>query len=288
MRFSALRRSLLCLSRIRARLGLSVSEVMVLCAGFALLGATIVVFGGVTEDVTQHNGLSGSDVLHLRWFTTHRSGSLISVAHLVTDIGNIAVLGIVAVVAGAVLWRRGLRLVVALAPAIALGIGGVSAAGAKSLVARSRPPVALHLVSEAGASFPSGHTTDSTALYVTLALVVAIFVLRRPLLRLVCALGSGGLAGAIGLSRLFLGVHWPTDVVAGWALGASIALAVTIAAGVAARVAPQVPRSPNHRLLARVVYVMTRERRPRSLQVSEMTTGSVTEVRCAPVAQVVS
>ena len=198
-------------------------------AGFVLLGTTVIAFGGLTEDVTQHNGLFTSDASHLQWFTKHRSDSLVSIARVVSDIGNVAVLGIVAVVAGVVLWRRGLRVVVAVAPAVALAIAGVCAALTKSVVARGRPPVALHLVSETDASFPSGHATDATALYVTLALVIAIYALRRPLVRIACVLGSGLVVGAVGASRLFLGVHWPTDVLAGWALGASVAVLVTLA-----------------------------------------------------------
>jgi undecaprenyl-diphosphatase len=261
MRFVALRRSFEPLRRLRVRLGLSVAAALALATGLALLCFTTVVFGGVSEDVTQHNGLFTSDLPHLRWFTMHRSDVLVSVARVLSDIGSVAILGFVAVVAGVVLWRRGLRLVVAAAPGIALGVAGVCAAVGKSAVARGRPPVALHLVSETNASFPSGHATDSSALYVTLALIVAVYVLRRPLARCVCVLGSGLVVGAIGISRLVLGVHWPTDVVAGWALGASVALAVTIAVSLAVRLAPQGPPSRPRGHLGRVLRLLMRERR---------------------------
>ncbi len=266
MRFAPHRRLINCLSGTRARLRLSFSEVVAVCAALTILGASIIAFGGVTEDVTQHNGLSSSDLLHLRWFTTHRSGTVVSAARLLSDVGNITVLGLVAVIAAVLLWRHGTRLVVAVAPGIALTIGGACAALAKAVIARGRPPAALHLVNEGDASFPSGHATDTTALYVTLALVVAIYILRRPLLRLASLAGSGLVAGAVGVSRLFLGVHWPTDVLAGWALGASVALAVTIAAGLAVRITPSGPPEPNRPILARVLNVMTRDRRTQPLQ----------------------
>ncbi|MDP9333116.1 MAG: hypothetical protein M3Q30_07385 [Actinomycetota bacterium] len=57
MRSAGLRRSLVAIARFRARLGLSVAATLAFAAGLAVLGATIVVFGGVTEDVTRHNGL---------------------------------------------------------------------------------------------------------------------------------------------------------------------------------------------------------------------------------------
>jgi membrane-associated phospholipid phosphatase len=266
MRFPVLRRPVQVLRHLRTRLGLTVSGAVALGVELAVLCLSTVAFGGVTEDVTRHNGLSTSDVLHLGWFTRHRSDVAIWVAHVLSDIGNVAALVLVAVVAAVVLWRRGVRLVVAVAPGIALGIGGVAAAAGKSLVARSRPPVALHLVSETGASFPSGHATDSTALFVTLALVVAVFVFRRPLARCACVLGSAVLSGAIGVSRLVLGVHWPTDVLAGWALGLSIALVVIVAASIAPRLAVQGPASPNRQALARVTDLMARQRRTRSLE----------------------
>jgi len=136
---------------------------------------------------------------------------------------------------------------------VSLGAAGVAAAIGKSLVGRSRPPIGLRLVNETEPSFPSGHTTDATALYLALALVVAVVVFRRPLARILVVTGAGLLAGMIGLSRLELGVHWPTDVMAGWTLGTTIALAVTITAAGASNLAPGDRRSgtaPILRLLA--------------------------------------
>ncbi|MDP9333117.1 MAG: phosphatase PAP2 family protein [Actinomycetota bacterium] len=131
---------------------------------------------------------------------------------MLSEVGSPAIPALVAVVAAIVLWRRGQRLLLAIAPGLALGTSGICAAIGKTVVGRGRPPVPLHLVSETDASFPSGHATDATAVYLTLALLVAIYVVRRPLARCAWVLGSGLLAAAIGLSRLVLGVHWPTDV----------------------------------------------------------------------------
>ena len=140
---------------------------------------------------------------------------------------------------GALLWWRGLHLALALAPAFALGIAGAAVGVIKAVVGRARPPVALHLVRESDTSFPSGHATDSTAVFVAVALVVALFVLRRPLVRAVTVAGAALLSGAIGASRLVLGVHWPTDVLAGLALGLATSLVVTMAATAVTRLTPR-------------------------------------------------
>src|SRR6266542_2772043 len=100
MRFVALGRPLEWLRRLRVRLGLSVAAALVLVSGLAVLCVTAVVFGGVTEDVTQRNGLFSSDGLHLGWFTNHRSDVLFSLAGFLGDVGSVAILGLVAVAAG--------------------------------------------------------------------------------------------------------------------------------------------------------------------------------------------
>lgn len=265
MRDPFLRKSFLAFARGRERLDLSVAATLTLVAGLLALGSTTVAFGGVTEDVTRHNGLATTDSVHLHWFIQHRSPTLDSIARWLTALGGPPVLVVVVVVSAFVLWWRGQRLLLAIAPGVALGVAGACAAAGKLIVGRSRPPVALHLISETDASFPSGHATDATAVYLTIAFVVAIFVVRRPLARCLCVLGSGVLAAAIGSSRLVLGVHWPTDVVGGWTLGASVAITITIAAGLATRMAPN-PPALDRKPLTHVAHVLTRERRSRPLQ----------------------
>jgi undecaprenyl-diphosphatase len=68
-----------------------------------------------------------------------------------------------------------------------------------------------------------------------MAILLAVFVLRRPIARVLVVASTGLIAGAIGTSRLVLGVHWPSDVLAGWALGSSVALAVTLSASLLSR-----------------------------------------------------
>jgi undecaprenyl-diphosphatase len=127
---------------------------------------------------------------------------------------------------------------VSVVPAVSLALTAVAVTVSKQYFGRARPDEALRLVRETEPSFPSGHSADSTEVLLALGLVLAVFVLRRPLARLVAvALGMLAPVG-IGLSRLVLGVHWPTDVVAGWALGAATAVLVVTLAFLVLRTRP--------------------------------------------------
>jgi membrane-associated phospholipid phosphatase len=256
------------LERLRLRLHLGWHAVVALLLGLVVLAVSLVALGGVTEDVTQHNGLSSSDASHLGLFIRHRPDALVHVSKLLTDLGAVPVLLLLAIAGTLMLWYRGVRFGVAVAPVFALGVAGTAVGVMKNVVGRSRPPVSLHLVSESDASFPSGHATDSTAVLLTLALVFAVFVFRRPIMRALTVAASGLLAAGIGASRLVLGVHWPTDVLAGWALGMSIALAVTMAAAIVGSVLPGAG-APRHfgRAYALVVRVL-QAHRPQSAEAS--------------------
>jgi undecaprenyl-diphosphatase len=234
--------------RTRAWLGLTWRGLCALGAGMVALAAAVMVLGGVAEDVTQHNGLATSDAAHLRFFTDHRPDLVVNAARIVTDLGGVFVLALIAVAAGLFLWYRGVPLVATAAPAFALGVGATLADIGKQVVDRARPGVGLRVIAEGEPSFPSGHATDSTAVFLTLGLVLAVFLLRRPLARLATTAASGLLVAAIGVTRLVLGVHWPTDVLAGWALGASAALTVTIAATLVTRAVPPGAQSADGRV----------------------------------------
>jgi undecaprenyl-diphosphatase len=117
----------------------------------------------------------------------------------------------------------------------------------KDYVARSRPPDPLVLTS--GYSFPSGHTLNGTATYGLVALVVWRARLALALRRAAVVAGVA-IAALIGLSRIALGAHWPTDVLAGWLAGATlVAIAATLVSRTGAMTAdlpwpPLRPRAP--------------------------------------------
>jgi undecaprenyl-diphosphatase len=95
---------------------------------------------------------------------------------------------------------------------------------AKTFYNRPRPDLVPHGSYVYSASFPSGHSTMATATYLTLAVLIASLEPNRGTKAMVFILALG-LVVAIGVSRVYLGVHWPSDVLAGWSLGAAWALA---------------------------------------------------------------
>jgi len=100
----------------------------------------------------------------------------------------------------------------------------------KHWIARPRPELVPHLVQVTNASFPSGHAMVSSAVYLTLALMLAEGVevdgWRGRAARVAVVAFFSALAVLIGMSRVYLGVHWPSDVLAGWCFGTAWALLV--------------------------------------------------------------
>ena len=138
---------------------------------------------------------------------------LVLVARIFTFLGEPTVLIGAGFAVALWLWRqhRG-RFALALLLVILLGRGLSEVQ--KFWVARARPTLEPHLVVVKTSSFPSGHATSSMIFYLTLALALAP---RR--WRHVAAAGAVVLSLLIGLSRVMLGVHWPSDVVGGWSFG---------------------------------------------------------------------
>jgi len=101
---------------------------------------------------------------------------------------------------------------------VAVGGGGLLSTVMKQLFARDRPDVVPHLVAVTSSSFPSGHSMLAAILYLTLGALLARFAARRrtKVYVLTVALLATFL---IGSSRVYLGVHYPTDVLAGWCAG---------------------------------------------------------------------
>jgi len=139
----------------------------------------------------------------------------------ITTLAASATLGAAAAVAAAAF---ALRRRFAVAAFVVAAIGGAIGLGSalKQVFARVRPDVVTHLVETHTTSFPSGHALNSAAACVTLCVLLA--GVGNPLLR------YGGTAAAIvfavlaGFSRVYFGVHWPSDVLAGWCAGAAWAL----------------------------------------------------------------
>jgi undecaprenyl-diphosphatase len=96
--------------------------------------------------------------------------------------------------------------------------GALLSFGLKELFARERPPLIFHLLTVKSMSFPSGHAMMSSVVYLTQGALLAKVQTNKNL-RVYILLVAIGLVFLIGLSRIYLGVHYPTDVLAGWSVG---------------------------------------------------------------------
>jgi len=157
----------------------------------------------------------------MRSLAAERSQGLIELARVVTWLGSVWLLAPCALVACFLLARAGR---VTEAVALALGLLGAIAIAdaAKALVGRPRPPVE-HLQKVTGSSFPSGHATQASAFW--LSAVLALRAARvRPRLVAGAAVAAALVVVAVAWSRVYLGVHYPSDVTAGVVFGSAWAL----------------------------------------------------------------
>lgn len=99
----------------------------------------------------------------------------------------------------------------------------------KGMFVRPRPELVSHLVQVQTTSFPSGHAMNSAIVYLTLGGLLARSEGRRAV-RIFLLSAAMFLTILVGFSRVWLGVHWPSDVLAGWCVGASWALATSLLA----------------------------------------------------------
>ena len=198
------------------RLGRSVALAVVLgvLAGAAVWAA----FSGV--------GPARFDNAALAESIEERTSVATTVAILITTLGSTAAMALVAVAVGAWCWGVGRR-----ADAV-LAVGAMAGASLvftvlKNVFDRNRPPVPDRLVSVTNESLPSGHATMSFVVVGTI--VVLAWAGRSTLARVLLVVAAAAWVGAVGATRVYLGVHWFSDVLAGWAVGAAwLALCVTV------------------------------------------------------------
>ena len=147
----------------------------------------------------------------------------------VTSLGGVALIGLSTLAVAGFLLMDG-KWHAAVLVLVATGGGQAISAVLKGFYDRPRPDVVPHLMHASMASFPSGHSLLAAVTYLTLGTLMARLVERQALKLYI--IGVAVLATAlVGASRVYLGVHFPTDVLGGWALG----LAWAILCGLAAR-----------------------------------------------------
>ncbi|MER7838167.1 phosphatase PAP2 family protein [Streptomyces sp. NPDC096040] len=183
-------------------------------AGSCGLGAWIA-FGLLAAAVGGHDGrplFADHDLL--TWSVAHRPDVAVAFAHGLTVTGTGVVPYALAVLAGIVAGRTLRQRALAVALCLAcLGAGQALRYGVMTLVSRPRPPHADWATHASGWAFPSGHTTTSA---LTAGLLIIAVCVRGPRGRTPLALVIGCWGVLVGLTRIYLGVHWFTDVAGGW------------------------------------------------------------------------
>lgn len=180
-----------------------------------LIAIAAVLIAALTWEVT--SGVTTMDTRVLDWMIAHRSEAATDIATVITDLGDTLSMTVLAVVTvGWFVLRRNLP-VAALVAITSLG-AGVLVWVIKRLVGRQRPPEASRLVFEPSLSYPSGHTLGSTVVAGIVAIVL-IPQLTKHWVRVAATVLAVAFPIAVGLSRIYLGVHWTTDVLAGWIIG---------------------------------------------------------------------
>jgi membrane-associated phospholipid phosphatase len=185
---------------------------------FAVILGLAIATGELLELAERADGSTAIDGSITSWLVEHRTPALTTAARVLSTFGSQTVLiPLTAVVAVALLGRRRFVLGGFLLAAWGGTIGLYSLT--KHFVHRMRPPTDIWLTDVGRtASFPSGHATQSLGMFLALVLIGAIRVskARWPGRALAVALAIG-----VGWSRVYLGVHWATDVGAGWMLAAA-------------------------------------------------------------------
>jgi undecaprenyl-diphosphatase len=203
----------------------------------ALIAFVLAVLVLVLSDLTAFHWLRGGaahfDAAVRAGVHSEASPPLTEACEAITWLGTWPVLPALAIALFLALWQRG-RKDLAWFPLAALGAASALLEVTKEIVRRIRPHPWFGLHTPTSWSFPSGHALDSTTCYLVFAAVL-ITLIRSHLLRAIVIAFAIALPLMIGFTRVYLGVHWPTDVLAGWVAGFCLATGLIVSHGRAAK-----------------------------------------------------
>ena len=225
---------------LASRFGPKTGLVLSLVGGFAALAVFTWLSAVLLRKLVGPSVTVSFDAPIVQYAAVHRVRYLTSIVTAITAVGSDLYLWITVLIGGAILawltwsWRPLLVL--------ALVMGGAASLDrlVKFTVARMRPPLLFWAIPAHDWSFPSGHATESVDVYLTLALMFANTQRRLGVQIVTYTIGIAA-AFLIGVSRVYLGVHWPTDVIVGWALGVAWS-AIVLASSCAIQDLPRIRR----------------------------------------------
>jgi membrane-associated phospholipid phosphatase len=193
-----------------AATGLALTVAFILVLGGAVVGGALFV-------MVQHNALLARwDMSAARWGASHAAAGSTRFLKDVSTLGGTLVIVAASVVTAVVMYIRTRRAVVIWFLLVVVGGQSIVSNVTKVLVGRDRPNVD-RLTGFSGASFPSGHATAAAATFAAIALLLGMGKSHRT--KVVLASGAAAIAAAVAATRVLLGVHWLTDVLAGLAMG---------------------------------------------------------------------
>jgi membrane-associated phospholipid phosphatase len=201
---------------VRKRVDPTAATGLVLTVALGITAAAILAIGSLLEMVQTKRGFAHWDDSAARWGAEHSTDATRTVLRAITQLGSTSVVIVIAIVVTLLQRDRISRIHVGAFLATVITSTVLLNNLVKLIVDRTRPDIA-RFVGASGSSFPSGHSASAAATYAALALVFGRGTTRRTWSLL--AAGAGAVATAVAASRVLLGVHWLTDVIAGMALG---------------------------------------------------------------------
>jgi len=190
-----------------------------LIRGGAIALVCVAGFFELAEDYAVSSAIQTFDVRTAAAIQAWRTGALTVFFHGATTVGNVGVMAAITAVTMLVLWRarRGGE---SLLLGIVVGVGALISTFVKHAAERPRPDAARALIElPTSFSFPSGHSMASLLYFGVLAYIALRRTAWAGWLKALAVAACVLAALAVGVSRVYLGVHWPSDVLASWLLG---------------------------------------------------------------------
>lgn len=223
------------------------------CVGIALAVLAFASFIGITEDVLSHEQFVAADARIMNLIVASRDFEAANVPLFFTYLSNwqiITSLGVVMLVPLLLLGKQ--RIVIFFLGAV---VGSTLIyLILNELLHRTRPDIGFSLISRGGYAFPSGHAGVSLVFYGMIGFVLCR-ALKRLWQKLIVAAIVVALVFLIGSSRVYLGVHWPSDVVAGWAVGFAVLALFATCFHERERFRPERQKKGARKSLAVIVFV---------------------------------